>query len=385
MARGGTQSKSAEDLDERLEFLGAQLNSGFGETHGTVNLNLLSKDLDEGMRLLREVLATPRFQADKLALRKQQMIQEMQQRNDDAADIEGREHRFLSYGEQFWGNRYPTLASVQGIGRADLEAFHRRWVDPTNFVVAANGDFKRDDMVARLDALFRDWPFRGEKSSAIPTNTVFASPGTYVVDKDINQGRVSIVLPGIRRDDPDYFPVTVMNDILGGGFTSRIMSRVRSEEGLAYSAGSAFPGGIYIPGTFTASFQTKSRTVPYAASIVLEEMKGLGSEPPTEEELNTSKQSFIETFPRNFATKGRTAALFADDEITGRYARDPHYWETYRPKIEAVTAADVEQVAKKYLNTNHLVILVVGNKNDILQPNPDHPNYSAITDRRPVD
>jgi predicted Zn-dependent peptidase len=373
LARGGAGTDSAEDLDERLDFLAAQLNSGIGETYGTVNLNLLSKDLTEGLSILRDVLATPRFEEDRLALRKQQMIQEMQQRNDDAADIEGREHRFLAYGEKFWGNRYPTAASVQSIQRADLEAFHHRWLHPTNFVVAANGDFKREDMIARLDALFRDWPFSGEKSPPIPTNTVFASPGIYVVDKDVNQGRVSIILPGIRRDNPDYFPITVMNDILGGGFTSRIMSRVRSEEGLAYEAGSSFPGGIYVPGTFTASFQTKSRTVSYAASIVLAEMKQLASAPPTAEELNTSKQSFIETFPRTFASKARTAALFADDEITGRYARDPHFWDTYRTKIEAVTAADVERVAKKYLNTNSLVILVVGHKSDILQPDSDHP------------
>jgi zinc protease len=374
LARGGTQDKTAEELDESLDFLAAHLNSDIGETHGAVSLNLLSKDLSEGMGLLRNVLITPRFQEDRLELRRQQMLQEMQQRNDDSAAIEGRELGFLAYGEDFWINRYPTAASLGALHRVDLEAFHRRWVHPHNFVVAANGDFKREDMVARLEKLFADWPFEGELSPPIPTNTVFATPGTYLVNKEVNQGRVSILLPGIRRDDPDYFAVTVMNDILGGGgFTSRIMNRVRSDEGLAYAAGSSFPGGVYFRAKFTASFQSKSRTVAYATSILLDEMKQLTTAAPSPEELNTAKKSFIETFPRTFATKSRTAAIFAEDELTGRYARDPQYWQTYRANIEKVGQEDVESAAKKYLVPDKLVILVVGQKSDILQGHPDHP------------
>ena len=128
--------------------------------------------------------------------------------------------------------------------------------------MAASGDFDREKMVQKLEQLFSDWPFSGEKPPSIPTNTEFARPGVYVVDKDVNQGRVAIMLPGVLRDNPDYFRIMVMNRILGGGgFTSRIVNSVRSDEGLAYSAGSSFPGGVYYPLTFTASFQSKSRTV----------------------------------------------------------------------------------------------------------------------------
>jgi len=274
LARGGTKSQKAEDLEERLAFLAAHLNASVSDTQGGVSLNLLSKDLDEGFAILREALTAPRFQDNKLALRKQQILQSMKQRNDDSANIEQRERRFLAYGEKFWVNQHATAASVESITRADLEAFHQKWFHPANFVVAVSGDFERDAMVARLEKLFAEWPFKGEKAPPIPTDKQMAAPGIYLVDKDVNQGRVAIMLPGIRRDNPDFYALQVMNDILGGGgFTSRIMNRVRSDEGLAYSAGSAMPPGVYFPQYFIAAFQSKSRTVAYATSIVLDEMK----------------------------------------------------------------------------------------------------------------
>src|SRR6266404_1509715 len=119
LARGGTKSKTAEALEERLAFLAAQLDSGAGDTQGSVSLNLLSKDLEEGLNILREVLTAPRFQDDKIALRKQQMLQDMKQRNDSSAGIERREDDFLAFGENFWINRHSTAASVESITRSE--------------------------------------------------------------------------------------------------------------------------------------------------------------------------------------------------------------------------------------------------------------------------
>jgi zinc protease len=374
LTRGGTQSKKAEELEERLAFLAAHLDSGVEETQGSVSLNLLSKDLEEGLSILREVLTAPRFQEDKLALRKQQMVQEMQERNDDSSSIEEREAGFLAYGEDFWANRYPTKDSVDSITREDLQHFHQAWFCPGNFVLAVSGDFDRDQMIAKLEKLFSDWPFAGQKPPAIPTDIHFAAPGGYIVDKDVNQGRVSMMLPGIMRDNPDYFPVLVMNDILGGGgFTSRIVNRVRSDEGLAYDAHSSFPGGVYYPLTFSVGFQSKSRTVPYAVSLVREEMKKMAEQPVGQAELDVSKRGFIDRFPRIFSTKAAIASTLAAEEFTGRYAKDPKFFQEYRSRFEAVTIEDVQRAAKKYLPFDKMAVLVVGQKDQILLGHPDHP------------
>ncbi|MFT4690659.1 MAG: M16 family metallopeptidase [Verrucomicrobiia bacterium] len=373
LARAGTRSWTAKDLDEHLAFFAARLSSSIGNTSGNVSLNLLTKDLDEGLKVLREVLAAPRFDEGKTALRKDQLLQNMKQRNDNPRSIERRERYRLVYGDDFFLNRLATKTSTEAITKADMQKFHRRWFAPRNFIVAANGDFDPKQMAAKLEKLFANWPFKGETPPPIPTKYTMAKPGVYVVEKDIPQGRVNVVMPGITRDDPDYFASQIMNDILGGGgFTSRIMNRVRSDEGLAYSASSALPGGIYYPQYFIAGFQSKSPTVAYATSIVMEELKRITESRVTDEELKTAKQSYIETFPQAFATKGQIASLFATDEMTGRYRKNPEYWRDYRENIRAVNASDIRDVAKRLMKPDRAIILLIGKKEDILKGHTDH-------------
>jgi zinc protease len=361
--RGGTKSLTAEQLDERLDFLAAQVSTGIGSTSGSAGLNCLADNLDESLRLFVEMLREPRFQEDRLALAKEQALQDMKKRNDDSADIESTEWNALLYGEDHFTNRFTTEASVKSITRDDLVAFHRRTFYPMNMIAAVSGAFSKAEMVRKLEAAFAGWPSPRAAIPPIPGTVTSVAPGLYRMPKDVNQGRVSIGELSVKRDSPDIYALEVMNEILGGsGFTSRITKTVRSNEGLAYSAGSGISFGVFYPGRFRAGFQSKSESVALATKLVLEEIRKIRETPVTDEELDTIKRNLVETFPSSFASKAQAMGVFAADEYT---KRDPAFWSTYRDRIQAVTAADVERVAKEHLVPEKLVILVVGNQADI--------------------
>ena len=372
---GGAGDLDPAALDEKLDFLAARLNTRIGDATGMVTLNLLAKDRDEGLSLLMDVLQRPRFDADRLAKAKDDLLAEMKRRNDDTGDIESREWSRLVYGDGYWLNRLPTQASVDGIGRDDLVAFEKQLADPANFVVAVAGDFDRAAMIAALDATVGAVKSGGAGVPPVPQPTGSAAPGVYLVDKsDVNQGRVSIGHLGARRPLGDEAALDVANEILGGGgFTAWMMSRVRSDEGLAYSAYSSYGVGDLYPGTFRAFFQSKSSTCARAAKLTVDLIGAIRTSTVSAKELATSKNSFIETLPRAFETRLRTVSRFATDELVGR----PHsYWTGYRERMAAVDAGAVRAAAVAHIHSDGLIILVVGNVEEILKGHPDYPDIT---------
>ena len=375
MRAGGTTSMSASDFDEEVAFLAAVIGSGIGGTQGTTNLNCLTKDLDAALELFFDMLRNPGFDQERLDLAKSQALQGMQRRNDSTGSIEGREWGRLLRGTEHYTTTPRTEATVNAITRGEMLAFHREYFHPGSFIFAVSGDVVAAEIVAKLEAHLEGWPAGDSVAPSVPEPDFTPAPGLYLVNKsDVNQGRVSLGHIGARRDNPDRYALSVMNDVLGGGgFTSRILARVRSDEGLAYSAGSSFGLGVYYDGVFRAAFQSRSPTVARATAIVLEEIERIRTEKVSEQELNDAKASFVETFTRAFASAAATARLFAADEYTGRAA---DYWRTYRERISAVTVDDVLRVAQQYLHPDRLVILAVGNVDDMLAGDPDNPEYS---------
>jgi predicted Zn-dependent peptidase len=374
MRAGGAGSMAAEQFDEEVDFLAANMVSGIGSTSGSAAVSFLAKDMDRALALFFDMLRRPRFQADRLELLKAQQLQAIERRNDSTDDIEAREWTRLMRGDDHFTTAFVTKATIEAIIRDDLVAFHEQHVHPRNFIFAVSGDFKSADMQARLEKGMDGWAAR-TAAPPVPKPAHRPTPGLYLVNKpDVNQGRVTIGHLGIERDHPDEIAIGVMNQILGGGsFTSRITTRVRSDEGLAYSASSVFAPGIHFPGTFGAGFQSKSESVARAAAIVLEEIARIRDEPVAARELQTVQNYLIDVFPRNFASAAAIANLFASDELTGR-PRD--YWRTYRDRVRAVTVADVQRVAKTYLRPGDLVILAVGDVETMLKGDPTHPSFA---------
>ena len=375
MRAGGTARLTPGDFDEELAFLAANVSSGIDDTVGRASMDCLTKDLDQTLDLFFEMLRSPRFDQDRLDLAKSQLLQQMERRNDSTQGIERREWSRLLRGDGHFTTRPLTQASVEAISRDDLVAFHHEYYHPGRLIFAISGDVEPEDILPKIEARLDGWPATGAAADAVPPPNHQPRPGLYLVDKaDVNQGRVSIGHLGTTRDNPDRYALTVMNDILGGGgFSARLLTRIRSDEGLAYGAYSSFALGTYYEGTFRASFQSRSETVARAAAIVLEEIDRIRSEPVSEAELSTSIASFVETFTRNFSSAASTARLFAVDEHTGR---DPSYIATYRERIAGVTADDILRVAREYLQPDQLVLLVVGDLATIEAGDPDNPDYT---------
>ena len=354
---GGTAEVGADEIDERFAFLAANVGVSVGTETSSASINCLKSNLDESFGLFMDMLRNPAWDADKLALHKSNTIDRMKQRNDDAGNIARRENNRLQWGDAHYLSRVSTAAMIEGLTEEDLASFHKTLFHPGNLTISVTGDVEPDEILPILEKALEGWE-KGERAADPPASRHKRTPGLFHVQKDIPQGKVRVSGPGITRDDPDHIKLAVMNEILGGGgFTSRLTKRIRSDEGLAYGAYSGWANRVYFPGSFYAGYDSKNPTVARALDIVMEEVERIQNEPVSEDELNTAKASMIETFPRRFETRASVVGTFVNDEMTGR-AED--YWSTWRSEVDAVTAEDVMAAAKKHLDTDQLTILIVG-------------------------
>lgn len=357
--RGGTTTKTASDLDEEFDFLAANATPG--------SLNALKSNLDQAFALYMDMIRNPGFQEDKVRIYKDEQIESMKQRNDDADNILARTGGLLMWGDKHFEGRVITRDQLESITIDDMRRYHARVYHPGNLIIGVTGDFEPSEMIARLESAMAGWG-KGEPVPD-PTDTDHAfTPGMYYVEKDIPQGKFWIASRGIKRDDPDYIACQVMNDILGGGgFTSRMMKRIRSDEGLTYGVGTAFQPRVFYPGIFQVRTFSKNRTVALTAKMVFEELERIRNSPVTQEELDVSKKSFIDTFPRTFESKVGTINTFINDEWTRRPA---DFWQTYRDRMNAITIEEVQRVARKYIHPDNMIMLVVGKWAEIAPGDP---------------
>jgi predicted Zn-dependent peptidase len=321
---------------------------------------------------LKKVLRTPIFDQKVLDRYRGDVLSEMEQRNASTSDIESREWQFLLYGDHPCTTPYRrTEQSVKSITREDVIAFHKKYFFPKNFILAVSGDFKTKEILAKLDALLAGWPDQTLNLPAISDQVPDPKPGVYMIKKeDVNQSRIRVGHIGVKRDIPDQYALLVMNDILGGGgFTSRIVRRVRSDEGLAYNAGSAFERPVLFPGTFRAWFQTKHATGAFGTRLIFDEIGRIRTEKCDAEIVDNAKASFISDVVNPFGSKSNMVNTFADDDYTGR---PDDYWQNYTKRIAAVTPDDVLAAAQKYLHPDKLVFLVVGDPEAVQKGSDKH-------------
>jgi len=357
LIKGGTKTKDGSAIEERIDFLGGTLNFFVEERQSGLSLSVLSKDLDEGLSIFFDVLMNPEFREESLKITKGRIIEDLKQANDAPSMVLAREYERLLYGDHALTFQ-PTKKTIEGITREDLKAFHAQFFFPKNIIVAAAGDFDKNALKEKINKLISQWTNKKLTFPSISKKFPEVEPGVYFIQKQINQGYISIGHLGIEDTNPDYFAVQVMNFILGGGsFTSRITSKVRSDEGLAYNCGSRFTYRWGFPGAFSGYVQTKSATVGYAISLILKEFERIKKEPVSDAEMETAINYYLESFSDFFTTPLMTMMNFANLEMQGK---SMDYYKTYRDKIKIVSKEKVLEVANKYIQPEKMAIMIVG-------------------------
>jgi zinc protease len=402
MRSGGSTSMSGEQITERMDFLGGSLGSGgggfggrggrggFGGGGDAKSLSIHMRYLDEGLKIWMDVLSDPAFPEDKLRREKDMAIPPIRNRNRDISNVSSRIYEQLVYGKDSPITAERTEAGINSIARDDLVAWYKKYWGAENTILVVSGDFKKAEMLQKLEGTFGKWRGAEKAAPPIPDTRQVAGAGVYMVQPEgatPNQGIIRIGHLGLKMDDPDYAAVDLMNYILGGGsFSSRITKIVRTDMGLAYTANSSFGGGaggrfggggsggagILYPGTFTAFCQTKNATVVFAAQLMLDLIEGMRNGAVSEADLKMAKAARVEAFPSMFQGIGSILQNFARLEADGR---SMDYYESYLGKYQKLTLADIQRAAQKWLKPDQLIIMVCGNIEeckagaDKLQPN----------------
>ncbi len=359
MRSGGTKALAPEALDRFLEGRAASIETSIGDDAGSAGMSVLKQDFAEVLQVFSDVLRHPRFDPVRFEVARRSVEAGIARQNDDPNAIANREFRELMYGSDSPFARTVTYASLQGITRDDLIAWHAKYLHPDQTIIAVHGDITQAEALAAVRKVFADWPRGPKQAITFPAPDPKSATGVYeVVKTDVAQSSIRIGHMGtLKSTDPDYYPVQVLNEVLSGSFTSRLFSTVRTQKGLAYSVGGAVGSSFTRVAPFAMSTSTKTSTTAETIRTLIEEAGRIIREPPTQAEIERAKQSILNSFIFNSATSEQVLA----QQVTYEYYGMPTDWlERYRAGIEKATAPEVARVAAKYIEPDRFAILVVG-------------------------
>ncbi len=370
LRRGGTSSLGPDDFDDRVDDLGALMDSKAGDTRAGATLSVPSWSFPDALEIFIEMISKPRFDATRLENARSSYLEGLTRRNENPLQVLQREWSWLLYGRDHFSTRLWTPSTLLAIDRNSVIEFHRDFWRPENMIVAVSGDVLTDTLLEMLDDYFSDWPEAKSESTSrrwppsSPGEGV--APGLYHYEFDVPQTKVILGHRLQRRfdwQDTDRFVLAVVAEILGGKEAiSRIGGRLRTSEGLVYRVGLSIDPGELWPGNVQIFFETRGDAVARAVQLTLEEIQRLTTESPHPTELAVAKRLLVSRLGMKFDTAEEIAGHFASDEFVER----PHsYWQSYMDAIDRVTPDQVRAAAGKYLEADRLICLVVGRWSEI--------------------
>ncbi len=355
LLRKGTDSKSAQQIAEEIDFLGGSLGAGSGDENCDVSLNTLAKDADAGLDLMTDVVRHPAFAQQEIDRERTLEVSGLQSLADEPGALAGYVTPGVTYGDHLYGAK-TTISSLKAITREDIIASYKSAFAPERMIIVAVGDFKFDEMQSKLKARFGDWAKSGVQLQSVPALTEVPVQRVMVDKPDATQTQVRLVRQGFKRSSPDNYPAVLANTILGGGFTSRLVDEIRVNRSLTYGINSGF-GKQKIGGSFTVSTFTKLETSRKIVDETNKVLAKIAKEGVTEKEYQKARGFLAGQFAIRVQTPEGIAAQLLDMAVNDL---PDNYLESYLPKLRSVSFADVNRIARSYFAPDKLSVILVG-------------------------
>ena len=367
MLTEGTTTKTGDQISDALQLLGAGVGANVGGEEGAVNFVSTAKNFDATLAILSDMMLNSTFPADALERLRGRTLVNLTQAKDQPTVVGAQVFAKILYGDAHPYGQRTTETSVKAITRDDVVAFHKTYYQPGRAIITVVGDTTTAKAKASVEKAFAAWTKAGAKPSFdYPKLPELQPAKIYLVDKPgAAQAVFNIGLPGPPRNTPDYFALQVLNTILGGQFQSRLNANIREQKGYSYGVNSNFGFGRG-PGAFRAGGSIFIAKTDAALIEFMNELKGIvGDKPITDDELKTAKDSLIQGLPQRFASVSAISNAITAIVVQGL---PDDYYQTYANNVSAVTKEDLLRVAKKYIDLNHLAIVIVGDRSVVEGP-----------------
>jgi predicted Zn-dependent peptidase len=375
---GGSDKYPADSLKKILDMNAISLSSSMSARTGSYGISYLKDTEDLALDIFQNVLLYPAFDEDELDIMKMQQKEAISRRNDDDSGVIFREFQKLIYGSDSPYARTLEYDNINKITRFELLRFYTYFLNPSRIYVSIVGDFDKDEMVAKFTELFEDWDPIDYSSTFVTPEVPFnmAKSVNYIDRPEATQSWILLGhMTEFTMDNPDYYPMIIVNQILGGGFNSRIFKRVRTKMGLAYAPGAYYSTNYEIPGVFYVMSQTKTDKTITAIDALIDEVENMKKLPVGEEELRQAKESYLNSYVFRYERKSSIVNSMRTLELFG-YPED--FVQRVKEGVQNVTAEDVERVAKKYLHPDQFAIVVLGNAEGFEEPLTKYGDLNVI-------